>query len=354
MQNADLEELTQLIETGSNLSDEQIQLCADLLTSITVEDSPKKEFLVAWSRKGETSKELSSLVSAFRNKAISPNLDDFQDRAIDLCGTGGDKAGSFNISTFVSFILAAGGVPVIKHGNRSISSKCGSADLLEAIGIPLQANSDILKSGLEELNFAFLFAPAFHPAFKHIASVRKSLAEDGIITIFNLLGPMLNPARPKNQLLGVFSERYLEKIGAALQENGTENGMIVHGRISNDNISGVDELTACGNNQVFGFGSLQTQGIESWKPSRWNQEEFDFQDLKGGSLDENLSIMQKVLSQDCPPGLWATIMINAATAFVLSGKSSNLEDGNEYARHLIESGKVSQWLERSREFFSKR
>ena len=105
---------------------------------------------------------------------------------------------------------------------------------------------------------------------------------------------------------------------------------------------------------IFGFGSLQTQGVESWKPSRWNQEEFDFQDLKGGSLDENLSIMQKVLSQDCPPGLWATIMINAATAFVLSGKSSNLEDGNEYARHLIESGKVSQWLERSREFFSKR
>ena len=101
--------------------------------------------------------ELSSLVSAFRNKAISPNLDDFQDRAIDLCGTGGDKAGSFNISTFVSFILAAGGVPVIKHGNRSISSKCGSADLLEAIGIPLQANSDILRAGLEELNFAFLF-----------------------------------------------------------------------------------------------------------------------------------------------------------------------------------------------------
>ena len=100
--------------------------------------------------------ELSSLVSAFRNKAISPNLDDFQDRAIDLCGTGGDKAGSFNISTFVSFILAAGGVPVIKHGNRSISSKCGSADLLEAIGIPLQANSDILRAGLEELNFAFL------------------------------------------------------------------------------------------------------------------------------------------------------------------------------------------------------
>ena len=135
----------------------------------------------------------------------------------------------------------------------------------EAIGIPLYASPEKIRLGLEELNFAFLFAPNYHPAFKNIAPVRKLLAQEGIVTIFNLLGPTLNPAKPAHQLLGVFDQQYLTPIGNALQENGTAHSMIVHGLIANEPIKGVDELTACGENAVYGYGRIKTNGTEIWR-----------------------------------------------------------------------------------------
>jgi anthranilate phosphoribosyltransferase len=343
---------TELLLNGHDLTEVQIAECVDHLTSEKISPLQKKSFLTALAKKGESPKEFSRFVHEFRKRAINPGLEDFADSAIDLCGTGGDQAGSFNISTFVSFMVASAGVPVIKHGNRSISSSCGSADLLEAIGIPLHASPEKIRSGLEELNFAFLFAPNYHPAFKNIAPVRKLLAQEGIVTIFNLLGPTLNPAKPAHQLLGVFDQQYLTPIGNALQDNGTAHSMIVHGIIANEPIRGVDELTACGENAVYGYGRIKTNGTEIWSPSRWNQDTFDFHDLKGGNLEENLRIMNSVLRVDCSPGLLATILINAASAFTLCGKVESLEEGIALSHSLLKNGQVWKWLEKVKNVFA--
>ena len=242
----ELSSLTARLREKSDLTRSHIKTAIDLLIQEAGDPSSKADFLVALADKGESQQEITHFVSIFRELAKNPELEEFAPRAIDLCGTGGDKAGSFNVSTFVSFVIASAGVPVIKHGTRSISSKCGSADLLEAIGIPLEAELSRIKEGLKELNFAFLFAPSFHPAFKNIAPVRKELAARGIITIFNRLGPMINPARPAFQLLGVYDPRFIQKMGQALKENGLTGALIGHGKIQEDQNSGLDELTACG------------------------------------------------------------------------------------------------------------
>ena len=165
------------------------------------------DFLLALAEKGETPAEVAAFAAGISSLAVDPGVSDWADRAIDVCGTGGDGSGTFNISTAVSFIVAAAGVPVFKHGNRSITSKCGSADLLEALGIRLDATAEQVRASLEAVSFCFFFAPAYHPAFKEIMPVRKALATEGKRTIFNLLGPLINPGKPAHQLLGVFFGR---------------------------------------------------------------------------------------------------------------------------------------------------
>ena len=161
-----LEYFTQLLRDKQNLENNQIRLCINFLTDEKVLLRAKEDFLLSLALKGETANETAAFINYFRELARDPELHEFSDQAIDLCGTGGDRAGSFNISTFVSFILASAGVPVIKHGNRSISSKCGSADLLEAIGIPIELDTGRINESMKRLSFTFLFAPSFHPAFK--------------------------------------------------------------------------------------------------------------------------------------------------------------------------------------------
>jgi len=349
----ELSQLTNLLLQGSDLDRSQVRSSIDLLVNEETGRDQKIDFLEALAKKGETARELSEFVSCFRELSLDPELQEFAPRAIDLCGTGGDKAGSFNVSTFVSFVLASAGVPVIKHGNRSISSKCGSADLLEAIGVPLAPDLKILQEGLEELSFAFLFAPSFHPAFKHIAPVRKELATRGIITIFNLLGPMINPARPAFQVLGVYDPKYLEKIGQALQGNDLTGATVVHGAIENSEVAGVDEITACGENLLFGFGEIATQNVERWSPAKWGMETYPFEHLSGGDLSENLAIMQSLLDGQAPKGLRATVAMNASVAFLTCGKTKSLEEGIELTDSLISDGKVKAWIGEVSAFFKK-
>ena len=187
-----LELSTQNLKEKKNLIARELVDCIQEITNEIISIESKKNFLKALSEKGETDEEFAIFIREFRKLSVNPELEDFAPNAIDLCGTGGDKAHSFNISTFVSFMVASAGIPVIKHGNRSISSKCGSADLIEGIGLHLSSDLRMIRRSMEELNFTFLFAPNFHPAFKHIAPVRKALAEENIITIFNLLGPTIN------------------------------------------------------------------------------------------------------------------------------------------------------------------
>lgn len=339
------------LKNKRDLTQQEIASCVQELVKESTSLELKKRFLLLLSQKGESDDEFAHFVNEFRKLSIDPNLGDFADRAIDLCGTGGDKANSFNISTFVSFMLASAGIPVIKHGNRSISSKCGSADLIEAIGIPLSCTEENRLEGMKKLNFSFLFAPQFHPAFKHIGPVRKSLAEEGIITIFNLLGPAINPAKPSNQLLGVFSPKYMQKISHALTSNDVTSGLVVHGFLPNGPVSGVDELTSCGENKICGIGKNKANLMEIWEPSRWKQKEGSFNDLAGGTLDQNIKIMKTLIEGNAPPALLSTVIINAATAFWIVGRCSSLGEGAELAESILTDGLIKKWLSEVDVFF---
>ncbi|MDG1138666.1 MAG: anthranilate phosphoribosyltransferase [Opitutales bacterium] len=351
MNSSPLPELTLSVTQGHELTYEQISQSIDSLIGPETIESEKLLFLKAMSEKGETASEFSHYVNGFRNRSIDPGLEAFSPHAIDLCGTGGDKAGSFNVSTFVSFLVASGGVDVIKHGNRSISSKCGSADLIEAIGIPLAPSKHILVEGLKALNFSFLFAPQYHPAFKHIAPIRKKLAEQGILTFFNVMGPMINPARPAHQLVGTYNPAYLERMMQALENNGLNSALVAHCVIERDEVKGVDELTACGENLVTGFGKIKTDGVESWSAEKWGQNNACLSELAGGDLDQNLKIMENILGRNCSAGLLSTILINASTAFKLCGKVGSLGEGIELAESLIVDGKTKKWIEKTYSFF---
>lgn len=346
-----LPDLTKIVQENIELNQEQISETIDLLVNAEVSETEKADFLTAMNQKGESTAEFCIFVDEFRRRAIQPNLENFSKNAIDLCGTGGDKAGSFNISTLVSFILASGGVPVIKHGNRSISSKCGSADLIEAVGIPLSLSEEQLLEGMKSLNFGFLFAPNYHPAFKHIAPVRKQLAERGILTFFNVMGPMLNPASPAFQLVGTYNPAYLQPMAQALASNGLKAGMVAHCKVKHHQISGVDELTACGENLVVATGHLSSNEPQIWSPHKWKQEYHPIEDLKGGNLQENLNIIKKILSNSAEPGLKATILINAATAFHICKKVDSLDEGVELADSLMRDGKLKDWLDAASSFF---
>jgi anthranilate phosphoribosyltransferase len=347
-----LSEYSRLLESGIDLEPDQVCLAAQQLTDDHVEDGQKYIFLQNLATKGETNEEFTGFVSAFRKMAKNPQLEEFSAHSIDLCGTGGDRSGSFNISTFVSLAMAAGGVPVIKHGNRSISSTCGSADLLEALGIPMETDPQKLKSSLAELNFCFLFAPHFHPAFKSLAPIRKKLAEKGTITMFNRLGPCLNPAAPAHQILGVYDSAYLGQIAHCLAQNGGKSGWVVHGCLNSGMQDRMDELTACGTNYVQPYGTLGSTEI-SLKPDHWGMETHPPIHLKGGDLEQNLKILQSLLSGNAPSGLLATVLMNISTALWIAGKVASLDDGISQAKELLEGGTVARWIQKAQNFFSR-
>lgn len=347
-----LKNFTSTLIERKNLDPDQVKFCIDQLTSEKVDFSEKENFLISLSQKGETVQEISSFIDYFRTLAKDPELQHFSNDAIDLCGTGGDKAGSFNISTFVSFILASSGTPVIKHGNRSISSKCGSADLLEAIGIPLEVENRKRAEGMKVLNYSFLFAPSFHPAFKNIAPVRKELAKKGVITIFNILGPMINPARPGYQLLGVYSKDLIAKVSDSLHQSGTKGGFVIHGCIEgHPSIKGVDELTSCGKNIAQGFGKNSSMVETILNPNHFGFTLSPIEEITGGSLDQNLQLMKQLLSGSAPTGLINSILMNASLAFLTTGRTQNYEEGVELAQQLLQDGVVTKWLNQVTSFF---
>ena len=197
-----LTELTKQLSNWTNLQFEQVEVAASELSSPDVSGEEKSSFLVALADKGETADEVAAFAQAFRQRAVDPGVQDWAADAIDVVGTGGDHSGGFNVSSLVVLTLASAGVPAMKHGNRGITSKCGSADLLAALGVDLTATPEKLQNALRELGFVFFFAPNYHPAFKHIVPVRKALAAEGRRTVFNILGPLINPGRPAHVLLG--------------------------------------------------------------------------------------------------------------------------------------------------------
>lgn len=344
-----LEELTRRIQAGQELSPSDVAVAAQALTAPEVLEATKITFLRSLAVKGESAGEIASFAREFRQRAVDPGVQAWAGDAIDIVGTGGDHAGGFNISTLVVLTLAACGVTVMKHGNRGITSKCGSADLFAALGVTIDAPPEKMRGALRELGFAFFFAPAYHPSFKHIAPVRKALAAEGQRTIFNILGPLVNPGRPSRILLGVFAKSWVSRLADALEDLGIDAGLVAHGSLSEDR--GIDELTTATPNSVRGLGRLRSvEGI--WRAEDHGFPPASFDDLKGGDVAENLKIVEAILAGRGPKGLIDTIVFNAATALWISGRVSTVREGAGQAREQLLGGGVQAKIAATRAYFT--
>lgn len=345
---ADLIDLIPKLQARQDLSAEEVAMAAAAVATPGVPDGVKGDFLAALAVKGETPAEIAGFARAFHARAIDPGVGAWAPRAIDIVGTGGDHAGGFNISSLVVLVVACAGVPVMKHGNRGVTSKCGSADLLAALGVDLAASPEQSRRALGQLGYAFYFAPNYHGAFQHVASTRKALAARGQRTIFNLLGPLLNPGRPAHILLGVSALPLVEKLARTLDELGQEAGLVAHGVIAAE--QGIDELTTATVNHVHGVG--RQGGVRAtWRAEDFGLTPAPFAELQGGDVAANVAIAGAVLAGRGPAGLVDTIVLNSAVALHLAGKVPAIRDGLAPARELLLGGSVQARIAATREFY---
>ena len=314
------------------------------LTDETVAATVKADFLVALAQKGETPEEIAAFAAALREKSLPLPLEKNWRESreiIDIVGTGGDQLGTFNISTTAAILCAAAGVTVAKHGNRAVTSQSGSADVLEALGIRIDLNPEEAARELSEKNFAFLFAPNFHPAFKHIAPARKLCAERGRRTIFNLLGPLLNPARPSAMLVGVPRAELCEPLAKVLQTLGVRRGMVVCGTVATFKL---DELSTLGENTVAEFYHERGFTTSGLSLEHFPLQSATLEDLLGGDKFQNAKMTRRILlGEDRSPKRDA-VLLNAGAALFVAGKTRSLIEGWELAGEVIDSGKASAKL----------
>lgn len=344
-----LTELTARLKEPADLSPGQVELAAAALAAPEVPAGEKESFLSALADKGESAAEVAAFARAFRARAVDPGLQRWSAEAVDIVGTGGDHAGGFNISSLVVLTLASLGVKVIKHGNRGITSKCGSADLLAGLGVDLAAPPEKLRQAMAELGFVYLLAPNYHPAFKHIAPVRKALAAKGRRTVFNILGPLINPASPAHTVLGVFSPAWVPRLAGAMESLQTGAGLVVHGVIAPG--QGIDELTTATANVVQGAGRLRTVTGE-WRAEDFGLKSAPFAELQGGDVAANLAITRATIEGRGPPGLVDTIVLNTAVALWISGRVPEVTAGLPPAREHLLGGAVAAKIEAVREFYA--
>ena len=326
------------LQAGTPLAAEAVECAAAFLLDPEADAALKADFLRALSRKGETNEEIAAFAEAFLERAVDPGLDEagLSGPLLDCCGTGGDKLDLFNISTTALFVLAAGGVCVVKHGNRSITSKCGGADVLESLGVRIDLPPADFKRCVEEVGCGFMFAPFYHPAFKAIAPVRKALAAEGTPTIFNLLGPILNPARPHHQLVGVYSQAALPKFAGVLKQLGRRRAWAVHGSVGEG--LGMDELSTLGPTDVATVeeGTIGARVID---PAALGFEPAPLSGLRGGDCETNAKILLEVI-QGAPGPKRDIVLLNAAAGFVVAGLAKDLETGVPLAAEVIDSGRA--------------
>lgn len=292
-------------------------------------------FLVAQKMKGITAEEVLGAVQVLRDKGEKLHIDG--EVILDTCGTGGDEHGTFNISTTVALVAAAGGIKVLKHGNRSVSSKCGCADVLEALGVNIEVSKEKVMACLETCHLGFLYAPAFHKGMKHVQPIRKAL---GIKTLFNVLGPLIHPAAATHHLVGVYDESLLEVYATVLNQLGVKRAMIVHGS------DGLDEITVTGTTSVYELNHGQVSNY-TLNPEDYGIPLSDIEDLKGGDVEKNAAIITSILdnTSDVTDGMKHIVYLNAGVAFYITGIKDSIESGVKYARNLIESGQVKSLLE---------
>ncbi len=289
-------------------------------------------FLTALRMKGETIQEITGFAQTMRARAVRIRAREGE-CVVDTCGTGGDGVGTFNISTAVALVAAGGGLTVAKHGNRSVSSQSGSADVLEALGLNLSLDPKKVEASLQEHGFAFLFAPSFHPAMKHAVGPRREI---GIRTAFNLLGPLTNPAGATVHLLGVYREDLTRPVAEVLKSLGSKAAFVVHGTDHSDEISITGKTTI----SQLKHGAIEEYQVE---PEDAGLERARLEAIRGGKPEENAQMIIKILEgEDGPPR--DVVLLNAAAVFVASGKVSGLKEGVEMARESIDSGRAMNKL----------
>ncbi|MDX1953364.1 MAG: anthranilate phosphoribosyltransferase [Verrucomicrobiota bacterium] len=338
-----LRTLTLQLEKSIHLTGPQISDAVAQLIDETVPPEVKAAFLTALAVKGETPGEIAAFAQQLRRLSIAPELD-LETRSaeiIDVCGTGGDRLNTFNISTTVAIVVAAAGVKVAKHGNRAITSMSGSADVLETLGVPIDLTPQQAADSLHQHNFAFFFAQKYHPAFKHIGPARKLCAERGQRTLFNFLGPLLNPVHPTAQLIGVGRPQLCEPLAAVLKTLGIRRAMVVSGKAGE---SYLDELSTLGENFVAEFYQERGENTSTLHPEDYGFKLATIEDLRGGTKEDNARIVKAILSgEDQGPRLDA-VLLNAGAALFLANHSETISDGIDLARVVISSGAATQKL----------
>lgn len=292
-------------------------------------------FLIGLKKKRETAEEITALAQAMRDfaKRISPRIEGY---LLDTCGTGGDKTKTFNVSTTAAFVIAAAGVPVAKHGNRSFTSKCGSADVLEQLGLNLNMPPEMIQRAIEEIGIGFMFAPNFHPAMKNVSAIRKEI---GVRTVFNILGPLTNPAGANAQVIGVYDRDLLEPMCLAAHNLGARSVMTVHG------LDGIDEISTTGKTHIMRYenGHVSTEEVE---PEALGLKRTTAEEIAGLDPEANAQLTIKILSgklgKDDPRV--QVVLANAAAGLLLCERATNFRDGVEKASRVVSDGVPLQIL----------
>lgn len=324
------------IQAGDSLAAEQAQTAMDKIMSGEATPEQIGDFLIALKNKGESAEEVAGFVNSMRSHSLKLELDD--KNAVDGCGTGGDGSNSFNISTAAAIVAASAGVTIAKHGNRSVSSKCGSADILEFMGGNIDPGVDATQEAINKIGFGFIFAPRFHPAMKHAGPVRKKL---GVRTVFNILGPMTNPATVTRQVIGVYDKTLMPLMAEVLKLTGSQHVLVAH---SDD---GMDEFSVSADTNFVELkdGNLETKKISATDVGlAIHSSEL----LAGGEPIDNVKIFHAVLDGQQSACLDA-VLFNAGAMIYVSGKVDSIKIGVELAREAVESGKaknkLAQWIE---------
>ena len=331
-----IQEIISKLVERQNLTQRETEEIMNEIMEGRATDAQIAAFLVALRMKGETIDEITACAKIMREK--SSRINPKAEFLVDTCGTGGDGSNTFNISTASAFVAAGAGISVAKHGNKSVSSKSGSADVLSALGVNINLQPKDVEKCIEEIGIGFMFAPLFHPAMKYVMTARKQL---GIRTIFNILGPITNPANAKSQLIGVYNPALTAEITGALKNLGSSHVMVVNG-------SGLDEISLSEKTKVC---ELKSGKIEVYDI---NPEEYGFElqplsKIIGGAAEDNAKIMINVLKGEKSPKR-DIVLLNAGAAVYTSGKAANLKEGIEAAKQSIDSGNALRKLEALKEF----
>lgn len=325
------ENLYKIIQKNDLNETEMSQMITEIFSG-DITDAQVGAFMAALATKGETFEELAGAAKAMRRKA--KRVQTSASIVADTAGTGGDGAHTFNISTTAAFVVAGCGLTVAKHGNRSISSKCGSADLLECLGVKLDTEPEIVEEAIQEIGIGFLFAPLYHSAMKYAGKARK---EVGLRSIFNMLGPLTNPAGANCQLIGVYAPELTEMFANALKNLGAKRAFVVHGH------DGLDEISVCAPTRISELrdGLVRTYDIT---PEQFFGKQSDPKDLVGGTPEDNAKITKKILEGEKGPKR-DVILLNASAALVAAGKAEDFQEGITFAEASVDEGKAAEKLE---------